>query len=99
MAPEDAPRVVDDHELAVVARQIVGGAGDADAGAQQTHLELSKRLLASAVGMGDQRPYRRAAVARRGEGLLQIGEVEAENGDVDGFLRLTNGAYDRGDAV
>ena len=45
---EDA--AVDDHHLAVIADQIVGGPRNGDAALEQVHLELAKALLAAAVG-------------------------------------------------
>ena len=47
---------VDDHHLAVIARQVVGRARHGDAGIQHPQLELAQPLVAAGVGVGNQRP-------------------------------------------
>ena len=61
--------------------------------------DLAQRLLTAAVGMRDQRANDDTAVDRRAERLLQLGLIEAEDGDVDGFLGFADGAHDRREAV
>ena len=62
---EDVQRAVDDHHLAVVARQVVGRARDGDAGVEQPHLELPQALLAALVGVRDERADEHAALDGR----------------------------------
>ena len=89
---------VDDHHLAVVADQIVGGARHGDAGLEQVHLELAQDLGAAAIVMGGQRPHADAA----GDGGLQrardLQAIEPEDQDVDATFGLLDRGDDRGDA-
>ncbi len=80
---EHVERVVDDHHLAVIARQVVGGARDGDPGVEQLQLELAQALLAAAVGVRDERAHDDAARDGRLERLLELGPVEPEDDDVD----------------
>jgi hypothetical protein len=84
---EHVQRVVDHHHLAVIPRQIVGGARDRDAGVEQPQLQLPQDLFAAAVGVRDQRADDDAARDRRFERLLELGAIEPEDDDVDRFLR------------
>ena len=85
---EHVQRVVDDHHLAVIARQIVGGARDRDPGIEQPQLELAQDLFAAAVGVRDERADDDAARDRRLERLLELDAIEAEDDDVDRLLRV-----------
>ena len=96
---EDVQHVVDDHHLAVIARQIVGGARHGDAGVEQPQLELAQALLAAAVGVRDQRPDHDAARHGRLERLLELDAIEAEDDDVDRLPGLTHRFQQRGEAV
>src|SRR6187551_3074780 len=53
---EQAP--VDDQQLVVIAREVVGGPRHLHARLEQTHLELAEALLAAVVGVGDERGHR-----------------------------------------
>ena len=96
---EDVERVVDHHHLAVIARQVVGGARDDDAGREEAHLELAQVLLAAAIGVGDQGAHGYAARHRRLERLLQLRPIEAEDDDVDRALGLLDRLQQRRHAV
>ena len=63
--PEHMQSVVDEHHLAVIARQVVGRPRHGDPALQQPQLELAKVLLASAIRVRDQRPDHHATRQRR----------------------------------
>ena len=90
---------VDDHQLGVVADQLVIGAADHDALVEHAQLELAQPLLAAGVGVRDERADRDAAFDRGFDGLLDRLQVEAENDEVERFLRALDGVERRLDAV
>ena len=67
--------------------------------AEQPHLELAQVLLAAAIGVGDERANRDAARHRRGERLLQLRPIEAEDDDVDRALRALDRLQQRREAL
>src|SRR6185312_15400856 len=91
--------LIDDHHLAVVADQIVGGAGDCNSAVQKAQLELSQVLLASAIRESNQRIDRYSTFYRVFESLFDLQPVEAENDDLDRDLRPLNGFHQWLDSI
>ena len=89
---------VDDHHLAVIAHQIVGGARHRDAAVEQLHFELAQALLAAAIGVGDQGPHADASRHRGSQRVGHVAAIEPEDHDVEALLGLLDGGQDRGNA-
>ena len=89
---------VDDHHLAVIANEIVGGPGHGHPGRQQPQFELSQDLVAAGMGVGDEGANGDAAADGRFEGPGNLLAVEAKNENVDGLFCLLDGRDDRSDA-
>ena len=92
-------RPIHDHDLVVVAAEIVVGAAHARAGLEQTELELPQPLVAPAIRVGDEGADGHASRDRGLKGLRHIAPVEPEDADVEAGLRLVDGGEDRADAV
>jgi hypothetical protein len=89
--------LVDDHELGVVADQVVAGTGNGDSGREQAKFELAEKLVAAAMGVGDEGADADAAADRRFEGAGDFVPIVPEDGDVYGFPGLLDGVDHRGD--
>ena len=92
---EQVQHVVGDHELVVVAREVVARAGHCRAGLEQTLFELTQTSLATAVGVRHEHAHLDAALDCRAERLLDFRLIEAEDRDVNRALRLLDGAHHR----
>ena len=95
----DVQPVVGEHHLAVIPRQVVGGASHGDPRLEHPRFQLAEDLLAAAVGVRDQRPDRDAARHRRLERFLELGAIEPEDHDVDGFAGVSDRLQHRSEAV
>src|SRR5204863_9565310 len=84
--------------LAVVADEVVGGAGHGDAAFEQLHLELAERFGAAAILVRGQRAD---VYAARHSGLERPRDflaIESEDQDVDAFARVLDRVANRCDA-
>ena len=70
---------IDNHELAVVADQVVVRSGNSDTCGEQTYFQFTQMDLASAIRIGDQRMNMHAAADRAGERFLDLPAVETED--------------------
>jgi hypothetical protein len=91
--------VVNHHHLAVIPRQIVRCPRDRDPGIEQPQFKFSEELFSSAVGVGDERADDHAACDRGFERLFELQAIEAEDHDVDRFLRVLDRLHQRRHAV
>jgi hypothetical protein len=90
---------VHDHDLVVVAVQVVVGAAHGGTGLEQILLELAQFLLTAAIGVRDQRADHDAAGRGRRQCRGYVPPVEPEDADVQARLGLVDRAYQRRDAV
>src|SRR4051812_40625901 len=72
---------VHNHHLAVIADEISGGSGHSDSARKESHLEVTKRLFASAVGEGDQRLDKYSALHGIHERAFDLRDIKAEDQD------------------
>src|SRR5436190_980824 len=95
---EELP-AIDDHELAVIADEVVAGAVDRRAGAEQTLFELPQSPRSAFVGVGDERMDVHAARDGRVQRVLDVVAVESEDDQLDAALRAPDRGNQRCDAV
>ena len=86
---------VDNHQLVVIAHQIVGGPRNGDAHCQQAHLKLAQVYLAAPIGVGNQGMHRNAATHRSLQRRLNLGAVETEDCDLDAFPGVADSRQQR----
>src|SRR5260370_41755865 len=90
---------VDDHHLAVIPCEIVGGSSDRDAGGKQAHLQLPQAPLAAAICICDESLNQNAAAHGVRQGSFHFGPVETENENLDTLLSAVDRFDDRTDPV
>ena len=78
---------VDDHHLGVIAHQRIVGPADGDALVQHPLLELPQSFLAAGIRVRDEGANRHAARHGGLDGPFHVFQVEAENDEVERFLR------------
>src|SRR5690349_20749838 len=76
---------IDNHQLAVIADQVVRGSCHCHAGAQQTKFELAQTPLASAIGISNQGVHMNAARNRAGQSFFDLAPVEAKDHNLHAF--------------
>ena len=84
---------VDDHELAVIARQVVRAARHCDACRQKPHFQFTEIPLATAVGISNQRMHEYTAAHRAGQRLFNFAAVEAEDDNFNAFFGVIDGLH------
>src|SRR5207248_944813 len=89
---------VDDHHLAVVADEIVGGARHGDPALQQLQFEFAEALGPASILMRGQRAHAYAANDSLFEIARDLHAIEPEDQDVDGLARASDCVDDRDDA-
>ena len=89
---------VDDHHLAVIADQVVGGPRDGDALLEQVQFELAEALLTAFVRVRNQRNDFNAAFDRP-DGIFELVEIESENDNHEPPLCPLDGREQRRDAL
>src|SRR5262249_4425008 len=82
---------IDDHYLAVVARQVVGRARYGDSGRQQPHFKLAKVPLTAAIRICDEGVDRDTPRHRVRQRLFDLASVETKDQNLNALL----GAVDR----
>jgi len=92
-------RPIHDHHLAVVAGEVVGGAGHGGAGLEEPQFELAQLLFTALVGVGDERADHDAASDCGMQRLLDFLAIEPEDDDVDRLLGALDRHQERRDAV
>jgi hypothetical protein len=90
---------IDDHHLAVITDELGARSSDGDARLEHPELQIPQSLLASRVGMRDERADGDAAPDGGLEGLFERLQIEPKDDDVDGLLRLLDGVEKRLDTV
>jgi len=90
---------VNNHQLVVIAYQVVGSSRNGDAYFEQTHLEFAQVYFAAPVGVSNQRTHRNAAADRSLQRRLNLCAVETEDHDFDAFLGASDSRKQRRDSV
>ena len=92
-------RAIDDHELAVIADEVVPGPVHCGAGAEQPLLELSQPPRPALIGVGDERVHLHAPSDGVVQRPLDVVAIEAEDDDLDALPGLPDRRNQRCDAV
>ena len=92
-------RPVHDHDLVVIAAQVVVRPPHTGPRLEEVQFELAQALFSPPVGMGDQSAHGDTPIDRAAQGLCDIGPIETEDPDVDGGLRLVDGGEDGRDPI
>ena len=79
----------------MIADQIAGRAADSDSGRQQSHLEVSEILFATAIGVGDQCMNGNTAICGGNEGILDLPPVKAEDHNLHSGAGALNSFHNR----
>ena len=88
-----------DHELPVVANQVVGGARYSDARCQQPRFEIAQILLSAAIGIRYQRVNEDAAAGSLSKRSFDFATVESKDQQLHGTLCAIDGFHERSNAV
>jgi len=91
--------VVDDHELVVVAEQVISRACYFDPGRQQVHFEPAQLSLFAMIGIRDERTDRNVSGHGFFKRTLDIYVVETKNGDFNALFRSVDPMNDRDNAI
>src|SRR5207248_7743217 len=90
---------IDDHHLAVIAHEVIGGAGNGHASFQKAHLQLAQVFFPSAIGKGDQCVYGNAPFDCIFERFFDFHTVKPEDYNLNALLCFFDGLDDWADAV
>ena len=90
---------IDNHHLAVVTDEIVGGSAHRDSRLQEPHLQSAQLGFATAVGMSDESTNRNAPARSGLQSILEFFPVQAKYQDIDTLLGLLDRRQKGRDAV
>src|SRR6185312_4764363 len=87
-AEEIEQLVVDDHHLAVVTDEVIGGACNGNALRQQPRFQAAKISFFALIGVRDERFHAHASLGGSHERFFDLGPVETEDQDANGLFRF-----------